>query len=257
MKEIKSLYLAGPMRGLPEFNFPHFNEIAARLRRDRQFIVFNPAENDAGQSFDDCMAIDLPEVCKADAVAVLSGWENSQGAQLEVLVARRLGHPVIDAYTLEPIPDGTKPTNPKDVAAIGKLDFSLIPGSAMAYLALALTEGHAKYGGYNYRVGGVLASVYTGALDRHKLKYQEGEWQDEKTCVPHLASMMACCAILIDAHEHDVLVDDRPPNEEGGFSMSELIERLGKIAQNIKKLWPDGPGRYTQEKQKGQKNATE
>jgi hypothetical protein len=239
---MKKLYLAGPMRGHPEDNYPHFNEIAAKLR-EQGYAVFNPAENNViGGSFNDFMAIDLPEVCRADGVAVLTGWEKSQGAQLEVLVARRLGKHVIDAYTLQGVPDGLKPTNPKDVAAIGKLDFSLVPAPAIAYLSLALTEGDYKYGGYNYRIGGVLASVYLAALDRHKFKYQSGEWEDSKTLVPHLASMMACCAILIDAHELGVLNDDRPP----AFDMAELIDRLSKITTHLKTIWPDGPGRFTE-----------
>ncbi len=40
-----NLYLAGPMRGIPGFNFPKFDEVAATLR----FIghtVFSPAEHD-------------------------------------------------------------------------------------------------------------------------------------------------------------------------------------------------------------------
>ena len=41
---IKKLYLAGPMRGYPEDNYPHFNEMAAELRK-LGYAVFNPAEN--------------------------------------------------------------------------------------------------------------------------------------------------------------------------------------------------------------------
>lgn len=39
------LYLAGPMRGIPEFNFPAFMSAAADLRAQGH-IVFNPAERD-------------------------------------------------------------------------------------------------------------------------------------------------------------------------------------------------------------------
>lgn len=108
------LYLAGPMRGKPEYNFPAFHAATKRLR-DIGFEVWSPAENDMTQDgFDPktdqaremshYMKRDLPEVCHADAVAVLPGWEKSQGATLEVHVCRAIGHPVIDALTLAEVP---------------------------------------------------------------------------------------------------------------------------------------------------------
>lgn len=110
------LYLAGPMRGIPEFNFPVFAAAANRLR-DYGFEVWSPAENDVTQDgFDPTkdkalemshyMKRDLPEVCASDAVAVLPGWEKSKGASLEVHVARQCGIPVIDAMTLEDVVRG-------------------------------------------------------------------------------------------------------------------------------------------------------
>jgi hypothetical protein len=39
------VYVAGPMRGIPEFNFPAFNAAAAKLRAAGHH-VFNPAERD-------------------------------------------------------------------------------------------------------------------------------------------------------------------------------------------------------------------
>jgi hypothetical protein len=105
------LYLAGPMRGYPEFNFPAFREATRRLR-GLGHQVFSPAERDEAEGFDPTkdqalslayyMACDLPAVCRSDAIAVLPGWEKSQGARLEVHVARECGHPVLDAETLEP-----------------------------------------------------------------------------------------------------------------------------------------------------------
>lgn len=105
------LYLAGPMRGLPQFNFPAFNSAAARLRADGH-EVFNPAEADTSSGFDPntdlpaylshYMERDLPEVCRAEAIAVLPGWRNSVGAKLEVHVATVIGKPVLNAETLDP-----------------------------------------------------------------------------------------------------------------------------------------------------------
>lgn len=99
------IYLAGPMSGLPDHNFPAFHEAAARLR-SRGFQVINPAEldgGDTGRSWDYYMRRDIRHLMDANAVAVLTGWEESKGASLEVYIARALGMPVFDAETLEAI----------------------------------------------------------------------------------------------------------------------------------------------------------
>lgn len=139
-----------------------------------------------------------------------------------------------------------KSTNPKDRAATHRLDLSLFPDTAIAYGALAMTEGDCKYGGYNYREGGVHVSTYVAALDRHMAKYYNGEWEDPKTFVPHLASAMACLAVLIDGHEAGVLVDDRPP--VAGVRMESLLKRFEVLSEHLHKIFPDGPKRFTEKK---------
>lgn len=105
----------------------------------------------------------------------------------------------------------TKDTNPKDAIGSTKLPMHLIPGSAKAYLAQAFLEGALKYGKYNWRVAGVRASIYLDAMERHLEKFKNGEWSDPVTHVPHLASVMACAAIILDADAVGKLNDDRPP----------------------------------------------
>jgi hypothetical protein len=73
-----------------------------------------------------------------------------------------------------------------------------------------MTEGDCKYGSYNYREKGVQAHVYHAALRRHLAKWWNGEWADPDTAVPHLASVLACAGILIDAVCCHKLNDDRP-----------------------------------------------
>lgn len=101
------LYLAGPMRGYPAFNFPAFHTAAAALRA-AGYTVWSPAERDEQEGFNPntdvaqplkyYMKYDLPAVLDADAVAVLPGWEKSTGACLETHVARAVGMPV---FTVE------------------------------------------------------------------------------------------------------------------------------------------------------------
>jgi hypothetical protein len=137
-----------------------------------------------------------------------------------------------------------KATNPKDRAATSRLDLSLFPDTAVIYGALAMTEGDCKYGGYNYRVGGVLASVYYAATSRHLAKWFGGEWADPRTNVPHLASALACIAVVIDAVECGVLKDDRPPRVD----VAGLLTRFEENVKHLQTMFPDGPERYTEEK---------
>lgn len=107
-----------------------------------------------------------------------------------------------------------KPTNPKDALAVAKLPLHLVPDTIEAYAALAFAEGASKYGAYNWRIAGVLASVYHSALKRHLASWHNGEEEDPVTGVPHLASVIACAGILLDAQLCGKLTDDRPPRTD-------------------------------------------
>jgi len=111
-----TIYLSGPMTGIPEFNFPAFNAAAEKWRGDG-YQVFNPAENFGGRTDlarSAYMREDLAQVMKADIVAVLPGWNDSKGARLEVAMARELDLPVVDAITGDPV---TEHANVLDEAA--------------------------------------------------------------------------------------------------------------------------------------------
>jgi len=147
-----------------------------------------------------------------------------------------------------------KPTNPKDILATTRLDLTTFPDTAVVYGSLGMMEGHLKYGAFNYRVGGVLASVYIAAARRHMAKYYNGEWADQKTEVPHLASALACIAIIIDAHECGVLTDDRPPRHP---DMEKFFDEMEAHVKHLADTFPpeNSPGRYT-EAEHGEKHST-
>lgn len=105
------VYVAGPMRGIPGFNFPAFNDAAARLRK-AGFVVFNPAERDIAHGFtgegmtgnedlnDGNIRFDLRQALNddlswiaqhADIICLLPGWEKSAGARAEMSLAAALG----------------------------------------------------------------------------------------------------------------------------------------------------------------------
>lgn len=92
------LYIAGPMTGLPDLNFPAFHAEAARLRAQAYEIV-SPAElnPDHSMPWAECMLRDLEALTRCDGIVMLPGWEQSTGAQIERMWAMRLGLPVMDA----------------------------------------------------------------------------------------------------------------------------------------------------------------
>lgn len=137
------------------------------------------------------------------------------------------------------LPD-RKQTNPKDRAATHRLDMSLVPFSAIAYTALALTEGDCKYGGYNWRDAGVSFNVYVAATMRHWGKLYSGEWADPVTHVPHLASIAADASVIIDAYESGKLIDDRPPKQDH----ARLLAEFEGIVKHLHELYPNGPPRH-------------
>ena len=89
---MKRVYIAGPMTGLPDLNFPAFHAEAARLRA-LGFDAVNPAEINPDQTmgWEQCMRRDIPELVKCDGVVLLPGWERSRGASLEAHIAHALG----------------------------------------------------------------------------------------------------------------------------------------------------------------------
>src|SRR5262245_30802078 len=113
------IYLAGPTRGRPGFNFPAFHRAAVALRAAGH-DVFSPAERDierhgadisAGNhsgdedaaarkyGFDLRVALgeDLAWICaNAEAIALLPGWRESKGATADRAAAVALGLQVID-----------------------------------------------------------------------------------------------------------------------------------------------------------------
>jgi len=122
------IYVAGPMRGLPYFNFPAFHEAADKLR-SLGHDVFSPAERDNdrhgkdisagnvagceavaaaehGFNLREALAEDLEFICwHADAIALLPGWERSKGATAERAAGLALGlmvAPIADLTREEP-----------------------------------------------------------------------------------------------------------------------------------------------------------
>ena len=112
---MNKVYIAGPMRGYPNFNFPAFFAAADYFKNVCGWQVFNPAQDDwdtygvdvskgndtgcelqaeeeHGVTIRDCMQRDCEWICKhATHMYMLRGWENSSGALAEHALAKALG----------------------------------------------------------------------------------------------------------------------------------------------------------------------
>lgn len=86
------IYIAGPMSGFPELNFPLFNATAQRLRSEGHFVV-SPAEINIPHPGDwlSAMRADIKELVSCEAIYLLDGWSKSRGASLEYHIAFILG----------------------------------------------------------------------------------------------------------------------------------------------------------------------
>ena len=110
----RSLYIAGPMSGREHYGFPAFDEAEARLISDG-WIVRSPADHDRSLGFDpegpppDAVTLaemhrwDMQTITESDAIYMLPGWEDSDGATRELDVARVCG---LDVYWAD---DATPP----------------------------------------------------------------------------------------------------------------------------------------------------
>jgi len=103
------VYIAGPMTGITQFNFPLFDQVAAELRA-LEFEVVSPAELDdpasreaalqsewgdpeeyrrlTGLTWADFLSRDVKLIAdgRFTSIICLPGWEKSRGARLETFV---------------------------------------------------------------------------------------------------------------------------------------------------------------------------
>lgn len=109
-----TIYLAGPMTGVKDYNFPLFFEVERALK-DMGYDVENPAKNNGetlyaaivdaqseARSWAEYMKLDLVRLARADAVCLLPGWQTSRGARLEARIALDLGMELFAWLSCEP-----------------------------------------------------------------------------------------------------------------------------------------------------------
>jgi hypothetical protein len=103
------LYIAGPMTGMEDWNFPAFFDAEEQLK-SLGYAVENPARHD-GNTVEEALATvgtlenpvekwefyvkrDLKYLLECVGVVLLPGWQESEGARLEVHIAKKLKIPL-------------------------------------------------------------------------------------------------------------------------------------------------------------------
>lgn len=231
-------YLAGPMRGLPGFNFDAFDQAAAALRA-LGWTVHSPAEHDRSMGFDPslgtlegfdvaaAMSWDLQQVLDMECVIVLPGWEASTGCHYELSACHALGKPVFQYPELTPVelpdvvtdPVGSskrvggeiRVVDPETGGAKGQkaTQMSTLDPVALDMLGRVGGMGAEKYDRYNYLKGYAWHLSYDAA-QRHAQAFWGGEDLDPESGLPHTAHAAWHFNALTSFLVRERGTDDRP-----------------------------------------------
>jgi len=206
------VYLAGPMRGYDQFNFPAFDAAAERLRQ-LGHTVFSPAERDRGIGFDetknslegfsvtDAMQADLAYIIRpeTDGIVLLPGWEKSKGANIEKTVAEAVGKRVMyykDGLLLSTDPLGVKPEAPPATTnteqaggtrfSSGKPSMWHAPWMGLMEVCRVSTYGGKKYAPLDWERGQSFSTLLNSGM-RHMLQAMSNPLsRDEESGLLHL-----------------------------------------------------------------------
>lgn len=84
------LYIAGQVTGIKNLNRPRFYAVASSLQRLGYETVVPHDHVPAAATWHEAMEICLPLLLECDGLALIDGWQHSEGAMLEVKLARNL-----------------------------------------------------------------------------------------------------------------------------------------------------------------------
>ena len=103
----------------------------------------------------------------------------------------------------------TQETNPKKAFGELKAPMGYAPKTAIIEMAAVMAGGAHKYGAYNFRDTKIDAMTYIGAIERHLALWEDGVDVDQESGRSHLAHIMACCGLALDAMHTGMFVDNR------------------------------------------------
>lgn len=89
----RRVYISGPMAGCPDSNGAAFLAAQERLKAAGAVAV-NPnrlSNLEKPITREQAMKVDISDLLRCDSVYMLRGWQDSEGATLELSVARAIG----------------------------------------------------------------------------------------------------------------------------------------------------------------------
>lgn len=110
------------------------------------------------------------------------------------------------------------PENHKSEAVAHKRRLHLLPPGVRDAVVRVLEHGADKYGPFNYRKGGVKATIYYDATNRHLDAWLKGEDVDPDSGELHVAHAIASLVVLLDGYQCGVVDDDRPSPTRPGYT---------------------------------------
>jgi len=124
-KREPTIYIAGKMRGMEDYNYPSFDRQAkvlekqgwkvinpAEMDRDDEKPINGPHQFDPDNNYEDhefmrnALKRDMVAICECcTAIYMMSGWEESRGAKCEWHLAKALG---LEIFYEAPLPEKQK-----------------------------------------------------------------------------------------------------------------------------------------------------
>lgn len=240
------VYIAGPISGHDDFNYPAFRSAAEDLRGRtvkhaatacyHLYQVVSPVELDESEGFDPAaydggegqleagqyasfLSRDMHVIATqgVEAIVVLPGWEKSGGARTEVAFGQALGLPILAYPSLEPVSSAARDQgevriiNEQTGGEKGRKPerLTLVPQAELAEVSALYAKGAEKYADHNWRRG-FAWSLSGDALLRHFGQFWEGENYDEETGCHHLTSVVFHALALLHFRTYYPDLDDRP-----------------------------------------------
>lgn len=93
VKMESTVYISGPMSGLPEFNRPNFWKMEHALK-PLGCRILSPAHHDKEKTYQEYMKASTDMVFECDCVVMLRGYQQSKGAMAELTLATALEKPI-------------------------------------------------------------------------------------------------------------------------------------------------------------------
>jgi hypothetical protein len=87
------IYISGGMSGLPDLNFPAFDK-ARDICLACGYEVVSPADlerNRSPRSYKENLRDDFRHLLECDQILMLKGWQHSNGARVEFVIAKAIG----------------------------------------------------------------------------------------------------------------------------------------------------------------------